>query len=145
VESLITNTVTVTGTGLADPITASATVNSIDRPQLTITKALEPIIVPENGSLTYTFVISNSGNTDAVATDNVVVSDLFDPILDITSVTLNGTPLTLGTGYTYNTATGLFETVPGVITVPAATYTQAPDGSISVTEGTAVLTVTGTI
>ncbi len=145
VESSITNTVCVTGVGLTEPVIATATVNSVDEPQLTITKALEPIVVPENGTITYTFVISNSGNTEAVATDDLVVSDLFDPILDIISVTLNGTPLTLGTGYTYNAATGLFQTVPGVITVPAATYTQAPDGSISVTEGTAILTVTGTI
>lgn len=145
VESSITNTVTVTGAGLTEPVTASATVNSIDEPQLTITKALDPTVVPENGTITYTFVISNSGNTEAVATDDVVVTDLFDPILNITSVTLNGTPLSLGTGYTYNASTGLFQTVSGVITVPAATYTQAPDGSISVNEGTAVLTVTGTI
>ena len=145
VDNVITNTVTATGAGLTEPVVASATVNSDDGPRLTITKALEPVTVAENGSLTYTFVISNSGNTDATATDNVVVTDLFDPILDITSVTLNGVPLALGTGYTYNTATGLFETVQGVITVPAATYTQNPDGSISVTEGAAVLTVTGTI
>ncbi len=145
VDSTIVNTVTATGAGLTEPVTADATVNSIDGPQLNITKALDPINVPENGPLTYTFVISNSGNTAAEATDNVVVSDTFDPILDITSVTLNGTPLTLGTGYTYNAATGLFETVAGVITVPAATYTQNPDGSISTTDGAVTLTVTGTI
>ena len=145
VEGSITNTASITGAGLTEPVIATATVNTIDEPQLTITKSLEPVIVPENGTIIYTFVISNSGNTEAVATDDVFISDLFDPILDIISVTLNGVPLTLGTGYTYNTSTGLFQTVSGVITVPAATYTQAPDGSISVTEGTSVLTVIGTI
>lgn len=145
VDGFITNTVTVTGTGIVEPLRASVTVNALEAPVLSITKALSPTTVPENGTVTYTFVISNSGNVGAEATDNAVVSDLFDPILNITSVTLDGAPLSLGTGYTYNTATGLFETVAGVITVPAATYTQNPDGSFSVTPGTTVLTVTGTI
>ncbi len=144
-DSTVVNTVTATGAGLTEAVTADATVNSTDSPLLAITKALDPINVPENGSLTYTFVVSNSGNTAAEATENVVISDTFDPLLDITSVTLNGTPLALGTGYTYNAATGLFQTVPGVITVPAATYTQNPDGSITATDGSVTLTVTGTI
>ncbi len=145
VDGSVTNTVTVTGAGLAEPLTASATINALEAPILSITKALSPTTVPENGTISYTFVISNNGNVAAEATDNAVVTDLFDPILNITSVTLDGAPLTLGTGYTYNTATGLFQTVAGVITVPAATYIQNPDGSFSVTPGTTTLTVTGTI
>ena len=145
IDGAITNTVTAAGVGLAEPLTASATVNALEAPVLGITKALSPTTVPENGTISYTFVISNSGNLDAVATDNAVISDLFDPILNITSVTLDGAPLSLGTGYTYNAATGLFETVAGVITVPAATYTQNADGSFTVTPGTTTLTVTGTI
>ena len=141
----ITNTVTATGAGLTEPVTASTTITTFDTPDLTITKALDPTTVNENGSLTYTFVISNSGNTAAVATDDLVVSDTFDPVLGITSVTLDGTPLALGTGYTYNSVTGLFETVSGVITVPAATFTQNPDGSYTVTPGTTTLTVVGTV
>lgn len=144
-ESEITNTVTATGAGLAEPVSASATITTLDRPELTITKSLDPTTVTENGTITYTFVISNSGNTAAIATDDVTVSDLFDPALDISAVTLDGTPLALGTGYTYNAATGLFQTVPGVITVPAATYTGNADGSVSVVPGTATLTVTGTV
>ena len=38
-----------------------------------------------------------------------------------------------------------FATVPGVITVPAATYTQNAQGAWTVTPGTATLTVSGTI
>ena len=140
----VENTVTVSGNPGED-LTATETVTVTVEPMLTITKDLEPAVIPENGSLTYTFVIENSGNTDAVATDNVTVTDLFDPILTIGSVTLNGVALTEGTGYNYNTSTGLFETVAGVITVPAATYTQQPDGTYTVNPGAAVLRVVGTI
>ena len=145
VGSEITNTVTVSGAGLPENVTATETVTAAEGPTLTITKALFPTTVVENGEITYTFVIENSGNTEIVATDNATVSDLFDPILDISSVTLDGATLSLGTGYSYNTASGLFETLPGVITVPAATYTQNPDGSFTTVPGTATLTVTGTI
>ena len=141
----VTNTVTVTGTGLAEPLTASETVFTVDEPVLMITKALSPTAVPENGTITYTFVISNSGNTDAVATDNLVVSDVFDPILNMISVTLNGVPLEEGTDYTYNEATGEFATVQSVITVPAATYTRQPDGSFITVPGEAALVVVGAI
>ena len=79
--------------------------------------------------MTIPFVIENSGNTAVVATDNAVVRDIFDPILAITSVTLDGVSLVEGTDYTYNQATGEFVTSEGAITVPAATYTQNPDGS----------------
>ena len=138
-ESTITNTVTV------GDLTASATVFTVDEPNLTISKALCPTNVVENGALTYTFVIQNSGNTPAVATDNVVVTDIFDPILNITSVTLDGIPLELGTGYTYDQATGTFITTEGAITVPAATYTQQEDGSFVITPGVTTLVVNGTI
>ena len=145
VESTVVNTVTVTGGGLTEPLTATETVGTLDEPNLTISKALCPTQVVENGAITYTFVIQNSGNTPAVATDDVVVTDTFNPILNITSVTLDGAPLAEGTGYTYDEATGEFATVAGVITVPAATYVQQADGSYETVPGFATLTVSGTI
>ena len=145
VDSSILNTVTATGGGLTEPLTTTETVETLDEPDLTISKALCPTQVVENGAITYTFVIQNSGNTAAIATDNVVVSDTFDPILTITSVTLDGAPLAEGTGYTYNAATGEFATVAGVITVPAATYTQQTDGSYATSPGYVTLVVNGTI
>ena len=145
VDSSILNTVTATGGGLTEPLIATETVETLDEPNLSISKALCPTQVVENGAITYTFVIQNSGNTAAVATDNVVVSDNFDPILTITSVTLDGAPLAEGTGYTYNAATGEFATVAGVITVPAATYTQQTDGSYATSPGYVTLVVNGTI
>ena len=145
VDGTITNNVTVSGASLPEPVTASETVNVVSEAMLSITKSLFPTTVTENGALSYTFVIENSGNTPAVATDNAVVTDIFDPILSITSVTLDGVALTEGTDYTYNETTGEFATVAGRITVPEATYTQAPDGSVTITPSAVTLVVNGTI
>lgn len=143
--SSITNTATITGGGLTNPITAQATVETANSADLTISKALSPTTVTENGQITYTFVISNTGNTEATAADNVVVTDTFDPILRNIAVTYNGTAWTDGTNYTYNAATGVFTTLAGQITVPAATFTQNTDGTFTVTPGTATLVITGTV
>lgn len=143
-DGVIVNTVTVNGGG-AEVLTASETVTAAAGPFLTITKGLTPTTVSENGTITYTFTIQNFGNTAAVATDNLVVTDLFDPIFTITGVTLNGQALSEPTGYTYNATTGEFATVQSVITVPAADYTQNADGSYTVIPGETILTVTGTI
>lgn len=141
----ITNTVTVTGGGLVTPVTATETIGAQETADLTVSKALSPSVVAENGQITYTFVIANTGNTEAVATDSVVLTDTFDPILDPITVTYNGTVWTEGVNYTYDETTGAFATLPGQITVPAATYTQNPDGTWTVTPGIATLTVTGTV
>ena len=141
----ITNTATVTGGGLTAPITEQATVETANAADLGITKSLSPTTVTENGQITYTFVISNSGNTEAAAADNVVVTDTFNPILRDIAVTYNGTAWTEGTNYTYNAATGVFATLPGQITVPAASYSQNADGTFTVTPGTATLAITGTV
>jgi uncharacterized repeat protein (TIGR01451 family) len=143
--SSITNTATITGGGLTTPITAQATVETANSADLTISKALSPTTVTENGQITYTFVISNTGNTEATATGNVVVTDTFAPILRNIAVTYNGTAWTEGTNYTYNAATGVFTTLAGQITVPAATFTQNTDGTFTVTPGTATLVITGTV
>ena len=139
----ITNTATVTGNGFDQ--TAQETIAMEPRADLSISKALCPVTVTENGQLTYTFVIENAGSVAAAAADNVVLTDTFDPKLNSIAVTFNGTPWSEGVNYTYDTTTGLFQTLPGQITVPAATYTQKADGTWSVTPGVAVLTVTGTV
>lgn len=142
----IVNTATISGVGIPAAITAEETVFPQNAPELTITKYIEPSVVTENGTLTYTFIIQNYGNTDAAATDNVSVTDTFDPVLQNIAVSLNGVPLTENTQYTYNAASGVFTTLPSVITVPAATYTRdTTTGAITIDPGTATLTVTGTI
>ena len=98
--SSITNTATITGGGLTNPITAQATVETATSADLTISKSASPTTVTENGQITYTFVISNTGNTEATATGNVVVTDTFAPILRNIAVTYNGTAWTEGTNYT---------------------------------------------
>lgn len=142
--STVVNTATLTGP-VSDSVTASETVTASATPNLTITKSLTPQSVGSDGALTYTFVIENSGTTEAVATDDIVVRDLFDPILTITEVTLDGVALTEGEGYTYDEASGEFLTVPSTITVPAATVERNPDGSYTVIPGRTVLTVSGRI
>jgi len=144
-DSEITNTVTVTGGGVSVPLTASATVESLDSAELFISKALSPCVVPANGEITYSFELTNTGNTEAGAADEVVVSDDFDPILTNIAVSFNGTAWTRAVQYSYDEATGAFATLPGQITVPAASYTQNADGTWTVEPGTATLTVSGTI
>ncbi|MBQ3102825.1 MAG: hypothetical protein IJC58_00910, partial [Oscillospiraceae bacterium] len=144
-QSSITNTVTVTGGGLSAPLTAQEVITTEDRADLTVSKAICPAVVTENGQLTYTFIIENIGNTAAAADDDVVLRDVFDPVLDPITVSYNGAVWTEGINYTYDPATGVFETLSGQITVPAATYTQNTDGTWTTTPGTSVLTVTGTV
>ena len=144
-DSEITNTVTVTGGGVSVPLTASATVESLDGAELFISKALSPCVVPANGEITYSFELTNTGNTEAGAADEVVVSDDFDPILSDISVSFNGAAWTRAVQYSYDEATGAFATLPGQITVPAASYTRNADGTWTVEPGTATLTVSGTI
>lgn len=146
VGSSVVNTATVTGSGIPTPVTVSETVAPEAAPDLRITKSLEPVPVSENGVLTYRFTLDNYGSVEAAATDNVALSDLFDPILSGVTVSLDGASWTEGVQYNYSEATGQFNTIPGAITIPAATYAQDPiTGVWSTTPGSVVLTVTGTV
>lgn len=140
----ITNTATVAGAGITT-LTVAEAVPAASGARLSITKSISPVPVVENGILTYTFLIENTGNVAVDSTGNVTVTDTFLPVLSALTVTLDGTPLALTTDYTYDEATGSFATVPGKITVPAATFTQSENGVWSVTPGTATLTVSGTV
>ena len=146
VGGVITNTATLTGAGLAETVADTATVDAREDVALTIAKAMCPPVVNDNDTLTYTFIIQNGGNTAVVGTDNVVVTDTFNPILNPIEVRFNGTLWTDGVEYEYDETTGLFTTTNGNITVPAATYTQdVATGAYSITPGVAVITVTGTV
>ncbi len=141
----IENVATISGSGIT-PITVTESISATTGPILSINKSISPSTVTEAGQLTYTFVIQNMGNAEATVADNVVVTDTFDPALSGISVTYNGTPWTSPANYTYDETTGLFRTVAGAITVPAATYTQNPvTGAWTVDPGVAVITVTGTV
>ena len=58
----ITNTVTINGTGVT-AVTAQESVAVTNAAQLSVIKSITPIPVAENGELTYTFQLLNSGNT----------------------------------------------------------------------------------
>lgn len=144
-NSTITNTAMIAGNGIT-PITIEETIEADNEPILTITKSVSPVPVTENGTLTYTFVIQNSGNTQASEETGVVVTDTFDPVLSNLNVTFNGVAWTEGVNYTYDEATGLFTTVVGQITVQQATYTQDPvTNAWVVNPGISTLVVTGTV
>lgn len=141
----IVNQVEITGNGLLNPVSAQETVTARRGAEVTITKALSPMVVSENGQLTYTFTINNTGNEAVTAADNAVLNDSFDPILQNLTVTLNGSSLQEGTDYTYDTTSGLFSTVAGRLTVPAASFAQNADGTWTVTPGSGTLIVSGTV
>lgn len=141
----IVNTATVSGGNLAVPITASATVQPESGVSLSISKFISPSVVTEDGTLTYTFLISNCGCVAAGVEEGVTVADIFDPVLNDLTVTLNGTALAPGQ-YSYAPATGEFSTTAGAITVPAASATQDEQTGIwTLTPGTATLEISGTV
>lgn len=145
VEGYITNQAVLSGGGIT-PVTVEETVNAQNGPVLTITKSVSPVPVTENGTLTYTFLIQNFGNTPADEQEEVVVTDTFQPILSGLTVSYNGTAWTAGEDYTYDETTGLFATTAGKITIPGATYQQDADTGVwSVSPGSAVLVVKGTL
>ena len=145
-DASIENTARITGQGVSVPLTATAAINQQDGLQLNLSKSICPNSVVEGEPVTYTITIQNNGTTPAVATDNIIITDVFDPILNITGVSFNGTPWFSPQNYTYNSATGLFSTLNGQITVPAATYSQDPaTGVWTLTPGSSTLSITGTL
>ena len=140
----IVNTISSTGARLTETVSASDTIHAAAAPILSILKSISPASVPENGTVTYTFELQNSGSQ--AVEEGAVLSDLFDPILNDPNVTYNGTAWTQGTEYTYAPETGLFTTAAGQITIPAASASQDPDTGVwTLVPGTATLVVTGTI
>lgn len=142
----ITNSATVSGCGIPEPLCISATLSVSDAPFLVLSKSLCPLSVQENSQLTYTFVVQNIGASPAVATENITVTDVLNPTLSNLSVTYNDTAWQSGVEYTYDETSGLFTTLPGQITVPAAVFSQNPaTGTFDLTPGVATLRITGTV
>lgn len=136
----ITNEAVITGD--CGNVIATETVSATAEPQITITKSVSPVPVTCGDTVTYTFLLQNYGATALVASDNAVVSDIFNPILSNVTASLNG----VAVPFSYDETTGAFATNEGAVTVPAATITQDPvTGAWSVTPGFATLVVTGTI
>lgn len=142
----IASSANISGEGCCDSAETDVTINHASGIQLSISKS----VCPQSGScsrpVTYTLLIQNNGSQPVVATDNVTITDSFNPILDITEVRFNGELWNNPANYSYNSATGLFTTAAGQITVPAATFTQDGETCLwTTTPGTSTLTITGTI
>lgn len=134
------------GTRCCENPRTCVTIENECAPKLTISKSLCPETVTCGQSLTYTLVIQNSGCAAATAEDNVLITDVLNPRLDITQVRFNGAAWSSPANYSYNSATGLFATAAGQITVPAASFSQdAATGVWTTTPGTSTLTITGTV
>ncbi len=146
VNASIINSVNVIGDGLCDDLADSAEVPTRNEALLTISKAVSPDTITCGDEITYTFIIQNHGNLPVVATDDAIITDVFNPILNDITVRVNGDIIGEGTGYTYNEETGEFATIGGALPVPAATFVRDPvSGIITTTPGVTILTITGTI
>lgn len=144
--STITNTASAAGAGALNTVTDSETVTVASQPNLRLVKEISPNPVTSGSTVTYTIRIENYGNTAVTAADDAIISDILNPVLTNLTATFNGTAWTVGTNYTYNTATGLFTTASNQISVPAATFTQdATTGIVTTTPGVSTLVLTGTI
>lgn len=142
----IVNTVSLDEECICANASDSAEVESISEPRLSILKQMCPCAVSSCAEpVSFTFTISNTGCSPALANANVVITDTFDPPITISSVTFNGIAWTEGASYTYDDVTGEFATVAGLVTVPAATYTQnVQTGVWSSQPGESVLVISGT-
>lgn len=142
----ITNTATVFGTTLPEPLTVSCTLTEADAPFLVLSKSICPCSVSENDTLSYTFVVQNIGASPALADENITIKDVLCPVLSSLSVTYNDVPWQSGVEYTYDETSGLFTSLPGQITVPAATFSQNPATcTYDLTPGVATLRISGTV
>ncbi len=122
----------------------TATVNANATTCLTVAKVMSPTTVTDGDTVSYTLVIQNTGNTEAAA-NSVSVADTLTPPLQEVSVTLDGTPLA-ETDYSYTSGTGAFSIPTGVITVPAASWTQDTlTGLYSMTPGAIEIIISGTV
>ncbi len=143
--SSITNTATITGGGLTNPITAQATVETATSADLTISKSARRRPLRKTARSPTRLSFPTPAIPKRRRRAMLSSPTRFAPILRNIAVTYNGTAWTEGTNYTYNAATGVFTTLAGQITVPAATFTQNTDGTFTVTPGTATLVITGTV
>ena len=142
--SSINNTATISGVGTTD-LTASASIAVADAPALNITKSISPVPVSENGTLTYTFLIQNTGNAPADAADLVTLTDTFNPRLANLSVTYNNAAWAQ-TNYSYDETTGVFATTAGSDNCSCGNvHTKCPDREWTIVPGTSTLVVSGTV
>ena len=140
----ITNTISITACGLAEPLQDSHTIIAEGYADVSILKHMSPDPVTGGGVLTYTFSLQNYGNMEAA---NVVLRDAFRPAPSNLTVSINGATIPSG-DYSYSNGV-LTLPAQGAATslaIPSAVFTQDPvTGVVSVSPGTATVTVSGTV
>ena len=140
----IENTVRLTGACMCGDLCATDTLCAARGTALTLNKMMTPAALCSGEEVTCTLMIVNNGCDAVVATDDVIISDVFNPALHITEVTFNGEAWTRGIHYTYDEATGAFATLNGRITVPACTCTQdSATGAWHINAGVSTLVIKG--
>ena len=138
----ITNTVTVTAAGTTESASATATITVEDYADVTVTKTMCPASVRDGEPITYTFAVTNCGNTEATG---LTLTDAFAPAPTSVAVTVDGASRATAE-YTY---TGGVLTLPSAagapLSLPAAEITQDPaTGAVTVTPSSMTITVVGT-
>ena len=138
----ITNTVTVTAAGTTESASATATITVEDYADVTVTKTMSPASVRDGEPITYTFAVTNCGNTEATG---LTLTDAFAPAPASVAVTVDGASRATAE-YTY---TGGVLTLPSAagapLSLPAAEITQDPaTGAVTVTPSSMTITVVGT-
>ncbi len=136
--STITNTATVTGTGLNPAAcqlseAASSTITAANFADLSIYKESSAATVTSGDALTYTFTIMNSGNSQAT---NVTLTDDLPDEFEIDTVTVTSE----GVSKTYTVDEFDLEETTNTITLPNATGTQITVPQAT-TEGPGITTV----
>lgn len=142
--SQITNTVSLTATGVNTPITDDNTITVADYAEIAVTKNMSPANVVDGDALTYTFVINNYGNATA---EEIVLHDTFDPAPDTITLQLNGvTKPASSYSYTNGVLTYPVSTSSESLSLPPATIVQDPiSGEVSITPSSLTITVTGVL
>lgn len=143
--SQIENNLTLDGS-CGEGIAATEIISVAEEINLDITKSLCPTTVTCDGNVNYTLEILNYGNRATVATDNLIVTDVFNPPFENITVTYNGAAWTQPDDYVYDPVSGVFQTVLGAITVPAASFERdAESGEIITTPGKATIVINGNL
>ena len=141
--STIVNTVMFSGTGISSPVMAYSTIMVENYANLSILKEMSPNPISDGDTISYTFTINNYGNTPAT---DVVLTDQFNPEPGSITVMVGG-QVVPSSNYMYTDGLLTLPSGSGYsLTVPSATISQNPTtGVVTVSPGTLVITVSGTI
>ena len=143
-QSVITSTITTTAAEVKKPFISTNEIVVEDYAAVSIIKNMYPNPVIYGGIYTYVFTIYNYGNIPA---HNVVLTDIFSPILNNLIVTVNGV-LVLSKDYNYAGGVIILPSSTSIysITIPEATYTQdSITGVIIINPGMVNIKVSGTV